>query len=400
MHVHRSVRHTCTWQCSSHPDQRHRTSIESMDSMESMESNFDSNGAPYGRGVNGIAPSIAQDRRRAELHGAMSFVSLRHREVELLPKGNFWSHFLAVSCHRALLKRRYLDSTTSNLENWVLFFPEKGGGCTENERQKWRVDQWRIYSHTWSGAVGWSHTGVDGARHRCAQWGGDRLVCHQSNTQCTQRVVKKVGRQSTNFGSLYLGHFLPHLDNSPLIRFLLSCWEKKNKSGNRVFRIIIKSPEVLAAKLLVFTCHALRSSSARRRDRLRVRTRRRVGSTRCRGNHMHDHSRFQRDINDVTGVSLSLSLSLYLSQKSLTHNIGSASALPIILKTIGNRKGDCAWSCSRWQTQPEKICKSQRTNQCHSLRTYTDLCFAICRFSQVVFVTSNNFTHNLLFYFQ
>ena len=39
------------------------------------------------------------------------------------------------------------------------------------------------------------------------------------------------------------------------------------------------------------------------------------------------------------------------------------------LKTIGNRKGDCAWSCWRWQTQPEKICKSQRTNQCHSLRT-------------------------------
>ena len=31
---------------------------------------------------------------------------------------------------------------------------------------------------------------------------------------------------------------------------------------------------------------------------------------------------------------------------------------------------------------------------------WTDLCFAICRFSQVVFVTSNNFTHNLLFYFQ
>ena len=30
----------------------------------------------------------------------------------------------------------------------------------------------------------------------------------------------------------------------------------------------------------------------------------------------------------------------------------------------------------------------------------TDLCVAICKFSQVVFVTSNNFTHNLLFYFQ
>ena len=42
---------------------------------------------------------------------------------------------------------------------------------------------------------------------------------------------------------------------------------------------------------------------------------------------------------------------------------------PLILKTIGNRKGDCAWSCSRWQTQPEKISKSQRTNQCHSLCT-------------------------------
>ena len=39
----------------------------------------------------------------------------------------------------------------------------------------------------------------------------------------------------------------------------------------------------------------------------RLRTRRRVGSTRRRGNHMHDHSRFQRDIDDVTGVSLSLS---------------------------------------------------------------------------------------------
>ena len=42
----------------------------------------------------------------------------------------------------------------------------------------------------------------------------------------------------------------------------------------------------------------------------------------------------------------------------------------LILKTIGNRIGDCAWSCSRGQTQPEKICKSQRTNQCHSLRTF------------------------------
>ena len=83
-----------------------------------------------------------------------------------------------------------------------------------------------------------------------------------------------------------------------------------------------------SAKLLVFTCMHF---EVRALDRLRVRTRRRVGR---RGNHMHDHSRFQRDINDVTGVSLSLSF----SQKSLTHNIGSASALPIIksLFTVEN----------------------------------------------------------------
>ena len=37
--------------------------------------------------------------------------------------------------------------------------------------------------------------------------------------------------------------------------------------------------------------------------------------------------------------------------------------IKLILKTIGNRKGDCAWSCSRWQTQREKICKLQSTNQ-------------------------------------
>ena len=52
-------------------------------------------------------------------------------------------------------------------------------------------------------------------------------------------------------------------------------------------------------------------------------------STRRRGNHMHDHTRFQCDI-EWRHRRLSLSLSLSLSQKSLTHNIGSASALPII----------------------------------------------------------------------
>ena len=60
---------------------------------------------------------------------------------------------------------------------------------------------------------------------------------------------------------------------------------------------------------------------------------------------------------------------LLLARKNTFFNSGFHTKIKLILKTIGNRKGDCAWSCSRWQTQPEKICKSQRTNQCHSLRT-------------------------------
>ena len=72
---------------------------------------------------------------------------------------------------------------------------------------------------------------------------------------------------------------------------------------------------------------------------------------------MHDHSRFQRDVDDVTGVSLSLSLSLTLTQKSLTHNIGSASALPIMTRrTPSNTFGNSAmrrsladrWFVIRW----------------------------------------------------
>ena len=76
--------------------------------------------------------------------------------------------------------------------------------------------------------------------------------------------------------------------------------------------------------IVVYKLHAVRSSSTRQAQNASTRR-----STRRRGNHMHDHARFQRDINDVTGVSLSLSLNY--SQKSLTHNIGSAEALPIII---------------------------------------------------------------------
>ena len=50
--------------------------------------------------------------------------------------------------------------------------------------------------------------------------------------------------------------------------------------------------------------------------------------------------------NDVTGVSLSLSLSL--SQKSLTHNIGSASALPIIHVEVPLAKGSAEKCCTVW----------------------------------------------------
>ena len=43
--------------------------------------------------------------------------------------------------------------------------------------------------------------------------------------------------------------------------------------------------------------------------------------------------------------------------------------------------------------------RNSQTSVIHS-GDCTDFCFAICRFSQVVFVTSNNSTHNLLFFFQ
>ena len=56
--------------------------------------------------------------------------------------------------------------------------------------------------------------------------------------------------------------------------------------------------------------------------------------TRRRGNHMHDHSRFQRDMDDVTGVSLSLLLLVLLLTK-VTHaqyrKRFRAAALPIII---------------------------------------------------------------------
>ena len=51
--------------------------------------------------------------------------------------------------------------------------------------------------------------------------------------------------------------------------------------------------------------------------------------------------------------------------------------------------------------QKEKIYRSQSTNQSAELNErLPDLCFAICRFSQVRFITPSHLTHNLFFYFQ
>ena len=73
------------------------------------------------------------------------------------------------------------------------------------------------------------------------------------------------------------------------------------------------------------------------------------------------------------------------------------------LLEIEKEIGDCAWSCSRWQTQPEKICKSQCTNQCH----FTPHIVLICalRFADFLRLclsprTTSRTISNLLFYFQ
>ena len=52
-----------------------------------------------------------------------------------------------------------------------------------------------------------------------------------------------------------------------------------------------------------------------------------------------------------------------------------------------NRKRDCARGCTRGINTREKICRSKSTNQ-EGVRSAhrTDLCFSICRFSQVVFI--------------
>ena len=58
-----------------------------------------------------------------------------------------------------------------------------------------------------------------------------------------------------------------------------------------------------------------------------------VGSTRRRGNHMHDHLRFQRDIDDVTGISLSLSTTTTTHKKNLSFPVRKAGGSDFSIST-------------------------------------------------------------------
>ena len=59
----------------------------------------------------------------------------------------------------------------------------------------------------------------------------------------------------------------------------------------------------------------------------------------------------------------------------------------LIPKTIGNWKRDCAWGCAWGINTTWEICRSKSTNQFGERNErLPDLCFSICRFSQVVFI--------------
>ena len=61
--------------------------------------------------------------------------------------------------------------------------------------------------------------------------------------------------------------------------------------------------------------------------------------------------------------------------------------IKLILKTIGNRKKDCAWGCARGiNTTGENLQIEKHKSGRRSFAHQTDLCFSICRFSQVVFI--------------
>ena len=89
----------------------------------------------------------------------------------------------------------------------------------------------------------------------------------------------------------------------------------EHKASTLHFPIVIQQTLDPAARALKrqVPCRRLYMHSSTRQAQIR----RRVGSTRRRGNHMHDHSRFQRDIewrHRRLSLSLSLSLSLPLTK--------------------------------------------------------------------------------------
>ena len=64
--------------------------------------------------------------------------------------------------------------------------------------------------------------------------------------------------------------------------------------------------------------------------------------------------------------------------------------------TARSRRSKAMDLSTRGKADTEKICRSQSTNQ-EGIRSAqrTDLCFAICRFSTVRFITPSHLTHNL-----
>ena len=72
------------------------------------------------------------------------------------------------------------------------------------------------------------------------------------------------------------------------------------------------------------------------------------------------------------------------SPPGATLSMGKTKLIP---KTIGNRKRDCAWGCAWGINTTWEICRSKSTNQFGERNErLPDLCFSICRFSQVVFI--------------
>ena len=107
-------------------------------------------------------------------------------------------------------------------------------------------------------------------------------------------------------------------------------------------------------------------------------------------------------VTSLPSLSLSLSLSVSLSlSPSAPHaqyrkRFHASYNLP---KAIGNRKKIVREVVRGNEHYLRKSANCNAQISVHSAHC-TDLCIAICRFSQGVIVISNNFTHNHLFYFQ